>query len=113
MMNTSRFQADRTVSRRQAIRLAAGLAGVLGLGAVGISSVRAKHSDDDFGDDDWMVGAGGSGGSGSSSGLDDDWVFGSGGSGGSGDWVFGSGGLGGSGGSGGSGGLGGDDWFDD
>jgi hypothetical protein len=98
---------DTTFSRRQMARLAVGLAGVVGLGAAGISSVLAKHGDDDVMDDDWVAGSGASGGSGGSGGLEDDWVFGSGGSGGSGGWVFGSGG------SGGSGSSGDDDWFDD
>ncbi len=109
MKDTNLSSTRQAVSRRQMARLAVGLAGIFGLGAVGISNVVAEHGDDDW-DDDWVVGASGSGGSGGSGGTDDDWVAGSGGSGGSGDWVFGSGG---SGGSGSSGSFGDDDWFDD
>ena len=107
MRETLPSLSTKPVSRRHMTRLAIGLAGVMGLGAAGLSTVRAKHGADDWDDDDWGVSSGGSGGSG---GLDDDWIFGSGGSGGSGDWVFGSDG---SGGAGGSGGSGSDDWCDD
>ena len=53
-MKDSSLHSGNTVSRRQLARLAVGLSGVIGLGAAGISSVRAKHGDDDWGDDDWV-----------------------------------------------------------